>query len=101
MDMQTQKKCLVTGATGFVGTNLVHELVKTGWDVRASGMHGSVTKYIADLPIEIVLADITKSEEVDGIVEGCDVVFHVAGDTSFWRRHRERQAKINIDGTMN
>ncbi len=31
-------KCLVTGATGFLGTNLVHELHKQGWDIRALGL---------------------------------------------------------------
>ncbi|HAS47034.1 MAG TPA: hypothetical protein DCS93_41505 [Microscillaceae bacterium] len=97
-----KKKCLVTGATGFLGTNLVHELVKTNqWEVRASGMHGSETKYIRDLPIEIAFADITKPEEVDKIVKGCEVVFHVAGDTTNWNRLVKRQRKINIDGTMN
>ena len=34
-------KCLVTGATGFLGTNIVHELVKNGWQVRAFGLPGS------------------------------------------------------------
>jgi len=95
------RKCLVTGATGFLGTNLVHELVKQGWDVRASGMHGDETKYIRDLPIEIVLADITKMEEVDSLVKGCEVVFHVAGDTSFWKKRFELQRKINVDGAIN
>ena len=85
------KKCLVTGATGFLGSNLVHELVKQGWDVRASGMHDSEIKYIKDLPIDIVFADITIAEEVDAIVEGCDYVFHVAADTSFWKRNFARQ----------
>jgi len=94
-------KCLVTGATGFVGCNLVHELVKSGWDVRASGMHGDVTKYIEDLPIELKMADITKPDEVDEIVKGCEIVFHVAGDTSFWKRNFERQRRINVDGTVN
>ena len=95
------KKCLVTGATGFLGSNLVHELVKQGWDVRASGMHGSEIKYIKDLPIDIVFADITIAEEVDAIVEGCDYVFHVAADTSFWKRNFARQRAINVDGTIN
>jgi len=96
-----RNKCLITGATGFLGTNLVHELVKQGWDVRASGMHGSEVKYIKDLPVELVFADITIADEVDKIVEGCDVVFHVAGDTSFWKKHFDRQKKINVDGTIN
>lgn len=98
---KTKGKCLVTGATGFLGTNLVHELVKQGWDVRASGMHGSETRYIKDLPIELMMADITQADEVDRIVEGCEVVFHVAGDTSFWKKFFERQRKINIDGAVN
>ena len=94
-------KCLVTGATGFLGTNLVHELVKEGWEVRASGMHGSDTTYLDKLPVEISLADITNPMEVDSIVKGCDCVFHVAGDTSFWKRNFERQRKINVDGSVN
>jgi len=99
--MSTEKKCLVTGATGFLGTNLVHELVKQGWEVRASGMHGSESKYIKDLPIELVFADITNATEVDKIVQGCDVVFNVAADTSFWKKHFDRQRTINVDGAVN
>jgi len=94
-------KCLVTGATGFLGTNLVHELVEQGWDVRATGMHGSETKYIKDLPIEFVFADITDAAEMDKAVEGCEVVFNVAGDTSFWKKNFVRQRAINIDGAVN
>lgn len=98
---KTTKKCLVTGATGFLGTNLVHELVKQGWDVRASGMHGSENKYLDNLPVEFVFADITKSEEVDELVHGCEYVFHVAGDTSFWDKRFQLQRRINVDGTVN
>ena len=77
-------KYLVTGATGFLGMNVVSELVKAGHDVRASGMHGSETKYLERLPVEVMLADITNADEVDSLVDGCDVVLHVAGD----RRNR-------------
>jgi dihydroflavonol-4-reductase len=94
-------KCLVTGATGFLGSNLVHQFVLEGWDVRASGMHGSETKHIRGLPIEIVFADITIAEEVDPLVKGCDVVFHVASDTSSWSKTKQRQREINVEGSIN
>jgi len=94
-------KCLVTGATGFLGTNLVHELVKKGWQVRAAGFPGSETRYIQDTGVEIVFGDVTDPHEVNEQVRGCDVVFHVAGDTSFWKKNYERQRRINVQGPVN
>ncbi len=73
-------KCLVTGATGFIGTNLVHELVKEGWDVRAFGLPHSNATYINELPVEIVYGDITNYKEIETAVCNCDIVFHVAGE---------------------
>lgn len=94
-------KCLVTGATGFLGTNLVVELLKQGWDVRASGSRANGTPYLQALAVEYVAADITKPEDCAKLADGCDVVFHVAGDTSFWKRQYARQRQINIEGTRN
>ena len=94
-------KCLVTGATGFLGTNLVHALVKDGWEVRAFGLPGSETKYIQSLPVEIMLGDVTIPDDTDKAVQGMEVVFHVAGDTSFWKKNFERQRRINVDGPVN
>jgi dihydroflavonol-4-reductase len=42
--------------------------------------------------------DCTNEADVDAAVAGCDVVFHVAGDTSFWRRRYARQRHVNVDG---
>ena len=99
--MKRATTCLVTGATGFLGTNLVHALVNRGWKVRAFGLTGSQTRYIRSLPVEIVFGDVTSEADVDRAVQGVDVVFHLAGDTSWWKRNFERQRRINVDGAVN
>jgi dihydroflavonol-4-reductase len=90
-------KCLVTGATGFLGTNLVHELVRNDWTVRIIARPNSTIKYIQSLPVEIVYGDITNKADVDNAVAGCDVVFHVAGDTSFWKKRFDIQRQVNVE----
>jgi nucleoside-diphosphate-sugar epimerase len=55
-------RVLVTGATGFLGTNLVHGLVREGFDIRATGLPGSFTKYTEDLNVENIPGDITVYE---------------------------------------
>lgn len=91
-------KCLVTGATGFLGTNVVHELVNAGHSVRAFGLPGSETRYIKDACTDIVFGDVTNPTDVESAVAGTDAVIHCAGDTSFWKRNFERQRMINEDG---
>jgi dihydroflavonol-4-reductase len=94
-------KVLVTGATGFLGTNLVRGLVREGFEVRATGLPGSFTKYTKDLDVEIFPGDITVYDEVRRLVDGMEAVFHVAGDTSFWKRRFDRQRRINVEGAVN
>ncbi|MBE9376102.1 NAD-dependent epimerase/dehydratase family protein [Saccharopolyspora sp. HNM0983] len=90
-------RCLVTGATGFVGSNLVRSLLGAGHDVVATGAPGSTTRYLDDLPLEVRLVDLLDSSQVGTLLEGCDWVFHVAGDTSTWSALTERRRKVNVD----
>jgi dihydroflavonol-4-reductase len=94
-------RCLVTGATGFLGTNLVHELVRKKWRVRAFGLPGSEARYIESLPVEVMYGDVTSPEDTDRAARGMEVVFHVAGDTSWWKRNFDRQRRVNVEGAVN
>lgn len=94
-------KCLVTGANGFLGTNLVIALCEQGWQVYASGRTTQANPFIADLPISYQSLDITDAQGVDAAVRNVDVVFHVAGDTSFWKPLYPQQRATNVDGTLN
>jgi len=94
-------KILVTGATGFVGANLVHRLVAEGASVRILHRPSSNLRVLDDLPVERVMGDVTDSNSVERALEGIEVVYHVAGAVSFWRRERTWLHQVNVQGTQN
>lgn len=92
----------VTGATGFVGLNLVEQLLARSW--RVIGLHraGAELKYLGRMPAERAIGDVTDAGSLlRALPEGVDAVFHVAGDTSLWSRRNAAQDQINIEGTRN
>jgi nucleoside-diphosphate-sugar epimerase len=94
------RTAFVTGATGFVGLNLVEELLAQGWRVLALHRAGSELKYLQRMQAERVTGDITDADAVRrAMPQGVDAVFHVAGDTNLWSRRNAAQDRINIDGT--
>lgn len=74
------KRILVTGGSGFIGGNLVARLVRRGCRVRATHrrpVHPGVRE-----PVEWVRADLTRPEDCARVVQGIDLVFHCAANTS-------------------
>jgi GDP-L-fucose synthase len=76
----TEKKVLVTGGTGFVGTHFVEELLRQGADVRIT-VHQR-PPIVKDSRIELVYADLTKPEECCAACHDVEYVFHCAGAVS-------------------
>ncbi len=96
-------KAFVTGAAGFLGNNVIRELLDQGWDVTAFHLPSDNLKYLSGLNIKFAEGDILDYQSLlDSIPQDENViVFHIAGDTSMWDRHNERQYMINVKGTAN
>lgn len=103
------KKVLVTGAAGFIGSHLVERLVALQADVTCFVRYDSLNSwgFLDSLPIKnslnIISADLKDSDAVREAVKGQDVVFHLAAAVSiphsydFPREHLQ----TNIIGTFN
>lgn len=89
-------KALVTGAAGFIGKELVHKLLKTGYEVT-----GFDKKYL-DIGTHLVVGNIV-SYNFNDLLEDVDVVFHLAGllgTTELFHRALEAEM-VNVVGTLN
>lgn len=74
------KKVLVTGAAGFVGTHFVEQLLEQGANVRATVHNRPII--IDDQAIEKITADLTDIEDCRAACEGVEYVCHAAGAVS-------------------
>jgi len=96
------KTAFVTGATGFLGLNIVEHLTEQGWAVTALHRPASKLTALKRFPVTLAVGEIEDPALVaNAMPEGLDAVFHVAGDVSFWSGHRARQTRTNVDGTRN
>ncbi|MEW6528089.1 MAG: NAD-dependent epimerase/dehydratase family protein [Spirochaetota bacterium] len=60
-------KILITGATGFIGSVLVHKLLSQGYSVRALVLPGEECKNLSQAGVEIAYGDLTNTESIAGI----------------------------------
>lgn len=94
-------KCLVTGATGFIGSNLVKALISNGFPVRALTRENSNSSNLKNLDIEIHHGDLLDYKSLERALKGCVFLFHVAAHYSLWDVSKDLIYKINVDGTRN
>lgn len=96
------KRAFVTGASGFVGMNLVRQLAEQDWEITALVRTHSPLEDISDIGLDLVEGDLTDAQSVlQAMPENPDCVFHVAASTNIWSPNNETQTKINVDGTRN
>ncbi len=72
-------KVFLTGGTGFVGSEVLRQLVSAGYEVRALVREGSEDKLAVSDGVEIHPGDITDAASLVGGLDGCDAVIHLVG----------------------
>ena len=92
---------LVTGGTGFVGANLVRELLQDGRAVRVLARAGGDRRALQDLAVEVVDGDLTDPASLGAAMRGVTTVFHVAADYRLWAADPSMLYRANVDGTRN
>lgn len=94
-------KCFVTGASGFIGANLVHELVTRGHKVKALLRPGSDTRGLTGVDYERVEGDISDRTRLKQGMNDCDWCFHVAASYHLWLKDYAPMYAANVEGTRN
>ena len=93
--------CFVTGASGFIGANLVHELVARGHRVKALLRPGSDVRGLDGVEFERVEGDVSDRSKLQQAMSGCAWCFHVAASYHLWLRDYKPMYAANVDGTRN
>jgi len=94
-------KCFVTGASGFIGANLVHELNARGHEVRTLLRPGADVRGLAGAQYDVVPGDLGDTEALARGMAGADWVFHVAASYHLWLKDYRPMYEANVKGTDN
>ena len=94
-------KALITGATGFVGSAVLRQLIKAGHSVRVLVRPKSNLQNLTGLPVETIAGDLTDRASLDRAMAGCSTLFHVAADYRLWVPKPQEIYETNVIGTRN
>ena len=90
-------RAIVTGATGFLGSHLVDQLVARGHRVVSIGRPESDRRWLDGRPVEYVPCGVHDEPALTRVCDGADVVFHFAGCNHAPSAHE--LCRLNVEGT--
>ncbi len=95
-------KFFLTGATGYIGTQLTKQLVAQGHQVHALYRSESKTSELMKMEnVRLFKGDILDMGSLEKAVEGCEGVFHVAGFAKPWHKDPQTFYRLNVIGAEN
>ncbi|HLK70935.1 MAG TPA: hopanoid-associated sugar epimerase [Steroidobacteraceae bacterium] len=93
-------KALVTGASGFVGSAVARNLLRSGWRVRALVRPRSDARNLQGLELERVEGDLQDPTSLRRALADCEALFHVAAEYRLWTAEPESLYRTNLQGTQ-
>ncbi len=95
---KVEKKILITGGTGFLGTHIVRQLMDAG-ENNLRVMASRVPAWMTDAGVEAVEGSVTSRDDVAVAVKNVSVAFHLAGKVSRDNSDAAAMNKIHLEGT--
>jgi dihydroflavonol-4-reductase len=96
--VKIDKKILVTGGTGFLGTHIVRQFLDAG-EKNLRVMASSVPDWMRDAGVEPAIGSVTNREDVAAAVRNVSAIFHLAGKVSRENEDAIAINKIHVEGT--
>jgi dihydroflavonol-4-reductase len=95
---RTEKKLLVTGGTGFLGTHLVRQLLHAG-EKNLRVMASRVPEWMLDAGVEAAEGSVTDRNDVAAAVQNVSAIFHLAGKVSRDNADAVAMNRVHLEGT--
>jgi dihydroflavonol-4-reductase len=90
----------VTGATGFIGSAVVRQLLEQKRSVRCLVEPGANPANLDGLVVDRVEVDVTDTRAMQKALEGCETLYHLAAIYKTWLPDDEVIYRVNIEGTV-
>lgn len=95
------KNVFVTGGDGFLGSNLVEDLIQRGYHVTVMVQPGRSTGLLDSMDLTQVEGDLLDQQSILDITKGQDAIIHIAAITDVWPAQAPKYWKVNVEGTQN
>jgi UDP-glucose 4-epimerase len=107
MDTSRHTRAFVTGAAGFIGSNLVDRLLAAGffvvgYDNFTTGRREFIAEALPHPKFRLIEGDVLDTASLAGAMAGCDIVFHLAAnaDVRFGLQHPRKDLEQNTIATF-
>src|SRR6187399_350351 len=95
---KTEKKILITGGTGFLGSHIVRQFLDAG-EKNLAVMASHVPEWMRDAGVTAVVGSVTNRDDVTAACKNVSAIFHLAGKVSRDNEDASVMNRIHLEGT--